>query len=128
MAFDALQAGMLVLGALAMLAVVLPFILPVFLPLLAAFLWLRRRYLATSRGVKRFDGVTRSPVFASLSAALRGLPTIRAYGAGARFRGAFLTALTRNGAWWFCFLSCARRVSTVTRCMHAPDACLVCAQ
>lgn len=35
---------------------------------------------------------------------LQGLPTIRAYGVGERFRTAFLSDLTANGSWWFCFL------------------------
>ena len=34
---------------------------------------------------------------------VQGLPTIRAYGAGGRFRSAFLQDLSENGAWWFCF-------------------------
>jgi hypothetical protein len=166
-AFDSLQAMMMVFGALVLLAVLVPFILPIFLPLGIAFFWLRRRraacssakrrlhntppspvllspactpghhrsnsqpeteaglklptahltrkitgrtrrYLAASRGIKRHEAVTRSPVVAAFSAVLRGLPVIRAYGAGARFRAAFLQALSHNGAWWFCFLSCAR--------------------
>ncbi len=38
----------------------------------------------------------------------QGLPTIRAYGAGPRFRAAFVAALNANGAWWFAFISTAR--------------------
>lgn len=30
---------------------------------------------------------------------MQGLPTIRAYGAGARFRSSFLWDLSENGAW-----------------------------
>ena len=53
------------------LMVVVPFVIPVFLPLGIAFFWVRRRYLATSREVKRFEATTRSPVFASFSALLK---------------------------------------------------------
>ena len=41
---------------------------------------------------------------------LQGLPTIRAYGAQARFRAQFTDALDANGAWWFAFISTARWV------------------
>ncbi|KAL4424666.1 hypothetical protein ABPG77_004473 [Micractinium sp. CCAP 211/92] len=106
--FDAVQALMMVLGAFVLLMVVVPFIIPVFLPLGFGFFWVRGRYLATSREVKRWEATSRSPVFASFSAILKGLPTIRAYGAGARFRSSFLWDLSENGAWWFCFLTTAR--------------------
>jgi hypothetical protein len=47
-----------------------PVILPVFVPLLVAFYWVRTRYVATSREVKRLEAITRSPVYAQLSAVL----------------------------------------------------------
>jgi ABC-type multidrug transport system fused ATPase/permease subunit len=109
-AWDALQAGMSVLGALVLLAVVVPAILPVFIPLVVAFLWVQRRYLVASRECKRLEAVTRSPLYASFSEALRGLPTIRAYAAGPRLRAAFLAAASRNAGWSFCWLTTARWV------------------
>ena len=36
---------------------------------------------------------------------LQGLPVIRAFNAGHRFRAAFLSDLTDNGAWWFTFIT-----------------------
>lgn len=39
---------------------------------------------------------------------MQGLPTIRAYDAGARFYEAFLEYLDTNGAWWFCFIVTSR--------------------
>ena len=53
------------------LMVVVPYIIPVFLPLAFGFFWVRRRYLATSRDVKRFEAVSRSPVYSSFSAILK---------------------------------------------------------
>ncbi|EFN52562.1 hypothetical protein CHLNCDRAFT_138549 [Chlorella variabilis] len=106
--FDCVLALMMVLGAFALLMVSVPFIIPLFLPLGAAFFLVRARYLRTSREIKRWEATSRSPVFASFSAILKGLPTIRAFGAGPRFRSAFLQELSDNGAWWFCFLTTAR--------------------
>lgn len=39
---------------------------------------------------------------------VQGLPTIRAYGAGERFKKSFIGELDANGAWWFAFISTAR--------------------
>ena len=39
----------------------------------------RRFYLKTSRSVKRLEGVTKSPVFSTLSSSLNGLTSIRAF-------------------------------------------------
>jgi ABC-type multidrug transport system fused ATPase/permease subunit len=87
---------------------VVPYLIPIFLPIALAFFLVQRRYLTTSRELKRFEAVTRSPLYSSFSAALKGLPTIRAFSAADRFRAVFLDALARNGAWFFSFLTCAR--------------------
>lgn len=81
-----LQCGGLVLGAFVLVSIAVPVILPVFVPLALIFYWVRARYIAASRDIKRFEAVTRSPVYATFGAALKGLPTIRAYNAAARFQ------------------------------------------
>ncbi|GLC33196.1 hypothetical protein PLESTB_000360400 [Pleodorina starrii] len=106
--FDALQSAFQVFGAFVLVAIAVPVILPVFLPLAVAFLWIRSRYITASRDIKRWEAVSRSPVFASFSATLKGLPTIRAYGAAERFDDAFLRLMAHNGNWYFAFISTAR--------------------
>ena len=64
--------------------------------------------MASSREVKRLEAVTRSPVYAMFSASIKGLPTIRAFGATERFRKMFLDALDINGSWWIAYINCAR--------------------
>ncbi|KXZ56224.1 hypothetical protein GPECTOR_1g195 [Gonium pectorale] len=103
--FDALQSAFLVVGAIVLVAIAVPVVLPVFVPLALAFFWIRRRYIIASREVKRWEAVTRSPVFASFSATLKGLPTIRAFGAAERFQTSFLDLMAHNGDWWFAFIS-----------------------
>jgi len=94
-------------GALTLLVVAVPFVAPVLIPLGAWFAFVRARYLAASRDVKRLDGTTRSPVFAMLAETPRGLPTIRAYaGARERLEAAFNQAAGRNVAWWGAFVGC----------------------
>ena len=65
--------------------------------------------------------------FLPLSAAptaVQGLPTIRAYGAGARFRSAFLQGLSENGAWWFCFYTTGGWVAPMRGCSEAHSLCI----
>ena len=64
----------------------------------------------TSREIKRYDGVTRSPVYAMISANLKGLPTIRAYKKEKEFQDRFLEAVDLNGTWWSAFLLTSRWV------------------
>ena len=54
----------------------------VFLPLFAVVYYVRTRYIVCSRECKRWEAVTRSPVYAFFAQSIKGLPTIRSYGAG----------------------------------------------
>jgi hypothetical protein len=58
-------------GAIVLVCIAVPWVLPTLVPLLAGFAWVRRRYITTSREVKRFDAVTRSPIYASFGATLK---------------------------------------------------------
>jgi len=106
--WDAVQSVTAVSGALLLLAIVIPVILPIFVPLLIVFVIIRRRYLYSSREIKRYEATTRSPVYASFSAILKGLPSIRAYGVHAVFKDQFLKDLNDNSSWWYCVISSAR--------------------
>jgi ABC-type multidrug transport system fused ATPase/permease subunit len=106
--WDAVQSVTAVSGALLLLAIVIPVILPIFIPLLIVFVIIRRRYLYSSREIKRYEATTRSPVYASFSAILKGLPSIRAYGVHAVFKDQFLKDLNDNSSWWYCVISSAR--------------------
>ena len=128
-AFDALQSVLLVGGSLVMMAVAVPAVLPIFIPLAAAFAFFRGRYLAATRDVKRFDGTTRSPVFAALGETPRGLATVRAYGVAPRFRATFAGLAGRNLSWWAAFVACARwlgvRLDAVATVALAAEAALL---
>ena len=53
----------------------------VFLPLIVLFYFVRTRYIVCSREVKRWEAVSRSPVYAFFAQSIKGLPTIRSFGA-----------------------------------------------
>jgi ABC-type multidrug transport system fused ATPase/permease subunit len=106
--FDSLQTISVTIGAVVLISIANFYIIPIFLPLAYLFLRIRQYYLASSRDVKRLEAVTRSPVYAMFSATIKGLPTIRAFGATPRFRASFLSALDVNGSWWMGYICCAR--------------------
>jgi ATP-binding cassette subfamily C (CFTR/MRP) protein 4 len=106
--FDSLQAGMMVVGALILLCVAVPVILPIFVPLLIIFVFIQRRYLKTSRELKRFEAVTRSPVYQNFSNILKGLTVIRVFKTQDGFRRDFLELLSNNIAWWYNWICSAR--------------------
>ncbi|XP_077987994.1 ATP-binding cassette sub-family C member 4-like isoform X1 [Glandiceps talaboti] len=77
-------------------------------PLVILFMYLRKYYLATSRDIKRLEGVARSPVFSHLSASLQGLCTIRAFNAETVFVQEFDSHQDLHTEGWFLFLACSR--------------------
>ena len=106
--FDAYQMFWMVLGALASVASVAPYILAVVAPFIPIFVWLRRYYLTTSREVKRLDAVSRSPIYAFFSSTLSGLSTIRAFRVTSDFAQSFAAKVDHNTAAVFTFYTTIR--------------------
>ncbi|KAG9392412.1 ABC transporter transmembrane region [Carpediemonas membranifera] len=67
------------------IVVVNPVFLPLLLPVMAFYLFIRHIYQATARELKRMISVSRSPIFAQFEEAVSGLPTLRAFGVGQRY-------------------------------------------
>ncbi|KAI8847273.1 P-loop containing nucleoside triphosphate hydrolase protein [Chytridium lagenaria] len=65
-------------------------------------------YIASSRQIKRYEAVTRSPVYSNIPATLEGLSTIRAFGNERAFSDTFIRLQNENTRIYFCFLSAAR--------------------
>lgn len=90
---------MLVLGTFVLVCIAVPVMIPVFVPLVFLFYYIRSRYIVASRGCKRWEAVSRSPVYAFFTQSIKGLPTIRAFSAGNRFDREFLDLLSLNNSW-----------------------------
>ncbi|KAI9354057.1 hypothetical protein DFJ73DRAFT_827739 [Zopfochytrium polystomum] len=106
--FDFIQCTFMILGTLVISVVAIPFIL-VCVPIIGVvFYYLRKFYLITSRQVKRYESVTRSPVYSNIPATLEGLSTVRAYSSEIRFREIFMNFQDENTRIFFSFLSSAR--------------------
>ncbi len=66
-----MESAALVAGAIVFMCVAVPFVLPVLVPLLVGFLYIRRRYIRTSREVSLH------PTDAELQTCPRYLPEVR---------------------------------------------------
>jgi ABC-type multidrug transport system fused ATPase/permease subunit len=86
--------------------VVVAYSSPAFLvafPIITVLYWIvGTLYVTTSREIKRYDSVTRSPIFVSFSEALVGMSTIRSYADSARFMSKLLGELdTNTRCFWY---------------------------
>ncbi|XP_055936124.1 ATP-binding cassette sub-family C member 4-like isoform X2 [Argiope bruennichi] len=107
-ALDAVIIFCTLFGIICVVAIIEPLLLVPTLIISVAFVFLRRFYLPTARDVKRYEGITRSPVFSHLSTSLYGLTTIRAFKAQQSFELSFDHYQDRHTATWFMFISVTR--------------------
>ncbi|XP_012525065.2 probable multidrug resistance-associated protein lethal(2)03659 isoform X2 [Monomorium pharaonis] len=105
---DCIQIGLSLLGIIVVVAIANVWLLIPTMIIGIVFYYLRIFYLATSRSVKRLEGITRSPVFAHLSATLQGLPTIRAFGAQTILTKEFDNHQDLHSSAWYIFIASSR--------------------
>ncbi|XP_012058527.1 PREDICTED: LOW QUALITY PROTEIN: probable multidrug resistance-associated protein lethal(2)03659 [Atta cephalotes] len=105
---DCLQIGIALLGIIIVVATANVWLLIPTVLIGIVFYYMRIFYLATSRSVKRLEGITRSPVFAHLSATLQGLSTIRAFGAETILTKEFDNYQDIHSSAWYIFISTSR--------------------
>ncbi|XP_023934406.1 ATP-binding cassette sub-family C member 4 [Bicyclus anynana] len=74
--------------------------------LMLIFFFFVKLYLRTAQGVKRLEGVTKSPVFGTVTSSLNGIATIRAAGAQQRLITEFDNHQDLHTAAWNCYLGC----------------------
>jgi len=102
--FDVVQLSFTSLAAFIVVCIAIPYMAILAIPLIGAFMMLRGRFLASSRELKRLESINKSPLFAAFAAQLRGLVTIRAYGAQARLIREFNERLDMYGRAWYAWL------------------------
>ncbi|XP_060815467.1 probable multidrug resistance-associated protein lethal(2)03659 isoform X2 [Bombus pascuorum] len=105
---DSLQIGLSLLGIIVVVAIANYWLLIPTVIIGIIFYYIRVFYLATSRSVKRLEGVTRSPVFGHLSATLQGLSTVRAFGAEEILTKEFDQHQDLHSSAWYIFISSSR--------------------
>ncbi|KAL0895660.1 hypothetical protein ABMA27_011740 [Loxostege sticticalis] len=105
---DVLQIGLSLIGIVVVVAVVNYWLLLPTLAIGVIFYGLRIFYLASSRSIKRLEGVTRSPVFSHLNATLQGITTIRAFGAQEALIREFDNHQDLHSSAWYLFIASSR--------------------
>ncbi|XP_053109739.1 cystic fibrosis transmembrane conductance regulator [Hemicordylus capensis] len=106
--FDFIQLMLIVIGAIAVVSVIQPYIFLASVPVIAAFVMLRAYFLNTSQQLKQLESEARSPIFTHLITSLKGLWTLRAFGRQPYFETLFHKALNLHTANWFLYLSTLR--------------------
>ncbi|XP_048505790.1 probable multidrug resistance-associated protein lethal(2)03659 [Athalia rosae] len=102
------QVGLTFGGTSIVIAMANPLLTLPSLFIIVVLYFVRMFYMRTSRSIKRLEGMTRSPVFAHLSATLNGLPTIRAFHAETILAEEFDNHQNLHSSAWFTFISGAR--------------------
>ncbi|KAJ7593418.1 ABC transporter [Mycena floridula] len=75
-----------IIGAIILISIVLPWFLIAVFCILILYGYAASFYRASARELKRLDAVLRSSLYSHFSESLSGIPVIRAYGEGDRFR------------------------------------------
>ncbi|KAG5176755.1 hypothetical protein JKP88DRAFT_265312 [Tribonema minus] len=84
-AYNAIEIILFVVAAMALVCITVPYVTLMILPMAILFYVARKRYLASSREIKRLEAISRSPV---------------AYGAEAATHAGFIRLLEKNGKAW----------------------------
>ncbi|XP_046392416.1 ATP-binding cassette sub-family C member 4-like [Ischnura elegans] len=105
---DAMQIGLALAGIVVVVAIVNYWLLVPTAVIGVIFFFFRIIYVATSRNVKRLEGITRSPVFSHLNASLQGLTTIRAFKAQELLIQQFDNHQDLHSSTWFMFINTSR--------------------
>lgn len=101
--YDVFVTFFVTFGSIIVICISLPYTVILYIVFLYLILKLTNMYLKSSREIRRFEGIKRSPIYEQLSENLKGLSTIRAFGMQARFNDRFRPVLNENGNCWYCY-------------------------
>ena len=96
------------MGILVVIFIVRPWVVIPTIVLGVVFVFLRKFYMASSRNIKRLEGISKSPVFSQLASSLQGLATIRAASAEQFLTAEFDRLQDLHTSAWFAFISATR--------------------
>ncbi|CAG2164890.1 unnamed protein product, partial [Oppiella nova] len=112
--FDLNMSMTLLLGTFIVVSMVNPYLIIPAIFLIIFTILIRTVYIKTARDIKRYEGLTRSPVYSHVSTTLNGLASVRAYGAQKAFEKQFYVYQDDHSATWFLFVCSSRALGLVT--------------
>ncbi|CAG2118659.1 unnamed protein product, partial [Medioppia subpectinata] len=101
------------LGIIIVVAMVNPYLIIPAVVLIILSIIVRGIYIKCARDIKRFEGLTRSPVFTHVSTTLNGLASVRAYGAQEAFERQYYVYQNDHSATWFLFICASRTLGLI---------------
>ena len=102
--YDTLQVAFLSLSAAVVVCVSVPWMIAIVPFLMYYLLRLRAFVTKSTRELKRFENVTRSPYFNTLNSTISNLPTLRAFGMGEERETRMLKEIEGNCKAWYWWL------------------------
>ncbi|CAG2176939.1 unnamed protein product, partial [Oppiella nova] len=96
------------IGSITMVALVNPYLILPAIALIGLILLVRVIYIKSARDIKRFEGLTRSPVYSHVSTTLSGLASVRAYGAQEMFEQQYYVYQDDHSATWILSITANR--------------------
>ncbi|CAG2107663.1 unnamed protein product, partial [Medioppia subpectinata] len=112
--FDLNMNFLQLLGVMVVVAMVNPYLTIPAIGLIIFTFIVRNIYIKTARDIKRYEGLTRSPVYSHVSTTLNGLASVRAYGAQEVFERQFYVYQDDHSATWFLFVCSSRALGLIT--------------
>ncbi|RXG53670.1 Multidrug resistance-associated protein 5 [Armadillidium vulgare] len=103
-----LQNIWLILISLLFVALVFPYFLICLLFIAGFFLLIRQVFRNAIRDLKRFENISRSPIFTHISTTVNGLPSIQAFGKQQLFTKKFTKLFDDNTCYFYLFNSAGR--------------------
>ena len=100
-----------IIGTVAAIIFAVPYFALIMVPIMIVYWHVMIYFRNVSREVKRYDAITRSPIYAHFSETLGGLPVIRAYGLSAAFGAASEARVADNIAATYTLKTCDRWLS-----------------
>merc|ERR1711871_60480 len=106
--YDFVALGISVTAYVMLTAVIVPISVVSVIPIGLVFRILQKKYLSSSREVKRIEAASRSPLFPQISETLNGLVTVRAFKKEVAFKDQFFAKQRLNVRGYFAFIAVAR--------------------
>ncbi|KAL7746310.1 hypothetical protein RI367_008318 [Sorochytrium milnesiophthora] len=93
---EVIRLTLYIVSVLVVVCTALPWLILALVPIIALFIWLRSKYLAANRQIRRIESLLRSPVYAHLVSSIEGMTTLTAHSLQPSYYRAFCALQDTN--------------------------------